>query len=240
MENPHPSNRYGDFDHTRLSCRCLFAGFTSLQHYWYQIEDSKFILRDEKIPNLFFDVRNDSDALFAHFGVTLQGVEDLQLMKNAMRTTTRSRTYLNGLVKCVQDYMLYDNDRTSWKLTKEKGMRLVKRLNRVVRSRFSISARSPTILFRTVLVIFGNLTSLRYGTGFRCKTNSWRTLVIEETKKARRGSQESELYKPNTAQNRTLAPWSEDRNRTLVWDYGPPPRDYFDDEYFNDDCADDG
>jgi exonuclease 3'-5' domain-containing protein 1 len=29
----------------------------------------KDILQDEKIPKVFFDVRNDSDALFAHFGV---------------------------------------------------------------------------------------------------------------------------------------------------------------------------
>jgi len=37
----------------------------------------KDILQDEKIWKVFFDVRNDSDALFAHFGVALQGVEDV-------------------------------------------------------------------------------------------------------------------------------------------------------------------
>jgi exonuclease 3'-5' domain-containing protein 1 len=37
----------------------------------------KDILEDEKIPKVFFDVRNDSDALFTHFGVALQGVEDV-------------------------------------------------------------------------------------------------------------------------------------------------------------------
>lgn len=40
----------------------------------------KDILQDEKIPKVFFDARNDSDALFAHFGVALHGVEDVQLM----------------------------------------------------------------------------------------------------------------------------------------------------------------
>jgi exonuclease 3'-5' domain-containing protein 1 len=31
----------------------------------------KDILQDKDIPKVFFDVRNDSDALFAHFGVVL-------------------------------------------------------------------------------------------------------------------------------------------------------------------------
>jgi exonuclease 3'-5' domain-containing protein 1 len=31
----------------------------------------KDILQDEEIPKVFFDVRNDSDALFSHFGIAL-------------------------------------------------------------------------------------------------------------------------------------------------------------------------
>lgn len=80
---------------------------------------------DEKIPKVFFDARNDSDALFAYFGVALQGVEDIQLMEST-RTTTKSRKYLNGLAKCVEQYVLYDINRTSWKLAQEKGERLFK------------------------------------------------------------------------------------------------------------------
>lgn len=34
----------------------------------------KSILRDENIPKVFFDVRNDSGALFTHFGIELRGV----------------------------------------------------------------------------------------------------------------------------------------------------------------------
>jgi exonuclease 3'-5' domain-containing protein 1 len=37
----------------------------------------KDILQEEEIPKVFSDVRNDSDALFAHFSVALQGVEDV-------------------------------------------------------------------------------------------------------------------------------------------------------------------
>jgi exonuclease 3'-5' domain-containing protein 1 len=86
----------------------------------------KDILQDEKIPKVFFDVRNDSDVLFAHFGVALQGVEDIQLMESATKTTTKSRKYLNGLAKCVKEYVLYEIDQASWKLAKEKGERLFK------------------------------------------------------------------------------------------------------------------
>lgn len=38
------------------------------------------ILESPLIPKVFFDVRNDSDALFSHFNVKLAGVIDLQLM----------------------------------------------------------------------------------------------------------------------------------------------------------------
>ena len=48
----------------------------------------KDILQDKHILKVFFDVRNDSDALFAHFGVALQGVEDIQLIESATRKTT--------------------------------------------------------------------------------------------------------------------------------------------------------
>jgi exonuclease 3'-5' domain-containing protein 1 len=42
----------------------------------------KDILQDKEIPKVFFDVRNDSDALFAHFGVALQGIADVQLLES--------------------------------------------------------------------------------------------------------------------------------------------------------------
>ena len=89
----------------------------------------KDILQDDKIPKVFFDVRNDSDALFAHFGVALQGVEDVQLMESATRRTTGSRKFLSGLAKCVEKNVLislHGIDLVSWKAAKEKGERLFK------------------------------------------------------------------------------------------------------------------
>ncbi|KAL8997098.1 MAG: hypothetical protein Q9169_003534 [Polycauliona sp. 2 TL-2023] len=40
----------------------------------------KSILESDAISKVFFDVRNDSDALYAHFGIKLAGIQDLQLM----------------------------------------------------------------------------------------------------------------------------------------------------------------
>lgn len=65
----------------------------------------KDILQDKDIPKVFFDVRNSSDALFAHFGVALQGVEDVQLMESATRKTTASRRFLSSLDECVEDHV---------------------------------------------------------------------------------------------------------------------------------------
>ncbi|KAJ4291125.1 hypothetical protein N0V90_010323 [Kalmusia sp. IMI 367209] len=67
------------------------------------------ILESDSIPKVFFDVRNDSDALFAHFGIKLQGIIDLQLMELATRGGSgrfsdplHRRDHVNGLAKCIQ------------------------------------------------------------------------------------------------------------------------------------------
>ena len=85
----------------------------------------KDVLQNEKIPEVFFDVRNHSDALFAHFGVQLHGVEDVQLMESGMRKTTQSSRLLSGLTGCVEGNVPISGQ-GKWKLAKEKGERLFK------------------------------------------------------------------------------------------------------------------
>jgi len=43
------------------------------------------VLQSELVPKVFFDVRNDSDALYSHFHISLAGVIDLQVMEFATR-----------------------------------------------------------------------------------------------------------------------------------------------------------
>ena len=46
----------------------------------------KAVLESPTIPKVFFDIRNDSDALFSHYQISVNGIRDLQLMELATRT----------------------------------------------------------------------------------------------------------------------------------------------------------
>jgi hypothetical protein len=61
----------------------------------------KSTLECHSTPKVFFDVRNDSDALFSYFEIRLNCIHDLRLMELA--TCRMSRAYLNSLAECI-DY----------------------------------------------------------------------------------------------------------------------------------------
>jgi exonuclease 3'-5' domain-containing protein 1 len=83
----------------------------------------KTILEAEYIPKVFFDVRNDSDALFHHFQISLSGVEDIQLMELATRTFPKK--YVSGLQKCIEnDAMMNTAEKFAWTTAKERGMKM--------------------------------------------------------------------------------------------------------------------
>ncbi|KAJ4307242.1 hypothetical protein N0V88_000623 [Collariella sp. IMI 366227] len=76
----------------------------------------------DTVPKVFFDVRNDSDALFAHFGVRLSGVRDLQLMELAARSPGEPRRLVSGLAKCIDRHAgLGLAERREWMAGKEAG-----------------------------------------------------------------------------------------------------------------------
>ncbi|KAF2105104.1 hypothetical protein NA57DRAFT_31304 [Rhizodiscina lignyota] len=197
----------------------------------------KDILEDEKIPKVFFDVRNDSDALFAHFSVALQGVEDVQLMESATRKTTASRKFLSGLAKCVEKSVLLElggNTRASWKLAKEKGERLFKP---ELGGSYEIFNQRP-IPEDIISYCAGDVQCLpglreKFGRG----ANRWQALVNEETKKRVVASQKPG-YQPH-GPNRAMAPWSDHQNMTLDQWNSVPPRNYFDGDWDGQDWDDD-
>jgi exonuclease 3'-5' domain-containing protein 1 len=83
----------------------------------------KSILESDAIPKAFFDVRNDSDALYSHFGIALAGICDIQLMELATRSF--SKRCVNGLAKCMErDLSMTTRERQIWMSTKETGIRL--------------------------------------------------------------------------------------------------------------------
>jgi len=93
------------------------------------------ILESPSIPKVFFDVRNDSDALFSHYQIELSGVQDLQLMELATRKF--SKRCVNGLGKCIEnDAGMTADERANWKAFKDKGENCL-HLNVVALTKFS-------------------------------------------------------------------------------------------------------
>lgn len=83
----------------------------------------KAILESAIIPKVIFDVRNDSDALYSHFGVKLQGIIDLQLMELATRS--HSRKFLSGLGRCMdQDLVQTPEEFEVRSAIKKRGVQL--------------------------------------------------------------------------------------------------------------------
>ncbi|KAF3074472.1 hypothetical protein CFAM422_003837 [Trichoderma lentiforme] len=84
----------------------------------------KAILESPYIPKVFFDVRSDSDALFVIFGITLNGVVDLQLMEFAIRPHQGKKRVM-GLERCVRYHATFSRyEKLRWNKTKEQGRAL--------------------------------------------------------------------------------------------------------------------
>ncbi|QDS76299.1 hypothetical protein FKW77_002119 [Venturia effusa] len=78
----------------------------------------KSILEDDNIMKCIWDCRNDADALYSLYQVSLAGVTDIQLFENATRTG--AKTYLCGLAKAIEwDLQLNWSDRRRWQDTKK-------------------------------------------------------------------------------------------------------------------------
>lgn len=84
------------------------------------------ILENARIPKVFFDVRNDSDALFAHYSIALGGIIDLQLMELGARYGSfENRKYVSGLAKCIQRHStLTAEERVRLTHVKQRGAQL--------------------------------------------------------------------------------------------------------------------
>jgi len=80
----------------------------------------KGILESDRIIKVFFDIRNDSDALYALHEVRVSGIHDLQLMELASRDF--SKRCINGLAKCIErDSGLSFSEKTTWRQAKDVG-----------------------------------------------------------------------------------------------------------------------
>ncbi|KAJ7489208.1 ribonuclease H-like domain-containing protein [Mycena latifolia] len=89
----------------------------------------KSIFESRAVKKLFFDVRNDSDALFNLFGVTLANVYDLQLLEVAVRSSKPGRPprFVKGLVSSLESYVAPLKSAAvvrDWTRVKEAGLKL--------------------------------------------------------------------------------------------------------------------
>jgi exonuclease 3'-5' domain-containing protein 1 len=83
----------------------------------------KEILEASQVTKVFYDIRNDSDALFSLFGVRVAGIEDLQLME--LGTRTKNWQLVQGLAKSIEkDAQLGAADVRAWKQVKDAGKKL--------------------------------------------------------------------------------------------------------------------
>lgn len=83
----------------------------------------KSILESTVIPKIFFDVRNDSDALFSLFNISLSCVEDIQLMQLATRHYPKD--FVNGLQRCIEkDIWMQSDIQAEWRETKIRSRQL--------------------------------------------------------------------------------------------------------------------
>jgi exonuclease 3'-5' domain-containing protein 1 len=97
--------------------------FTVAAGYENSAQTLTSILENPDIIKVFFDVRNDSNALFHLYGSRFAGVHDLQLMELATRDF--SKRVLCGLAKCVEyDAGLGYTNLLTWKRIKAAGVKL--------------------------------------------------------------------------------------------------------------------
>ena len=67
-------------------------------------------------------MRNDSDALYNLYGISLNNVYDLQLLELASRLSKgHNARFLKGLGKSTEEYLVIDRD---WRAIKEQGISL--------------------------------------------------------------------------------------------------------------------
>jgi exonuclease 3'-5' domain-containing protein 1 len=83
----------------------------------------KTVLESQTIPKVVFDIRNDSDALFSHYQISVDGIKDLQLMELATRQGPKD--FVAGLAKCVEkDSSSSALVKAGWQRTKNDGGQL--------------------------------------------------------------------------------------------------------------------
>lgn len=183
----------------------------------------KNILEAPEISKVFFDVRRDSEALFAHYGVNLRGVWDLQLMDSAARPRTEQRRLLSGLAKCMQFVPLTNAQKGEWTLCKERGDRVWNPDKGGSYSAFN-KRPLPAEILRYCAGDVAYLPAMYKK--YASKSTRWRNFVFEASQKRVVESQGTGVQPEG--KERALSPWTEEEHKMLdSWTEVNPRRSYF-------------
>ena len=194
----HPKNQVYFIDLFALGS----AAFTTPGHDGTTLKD---ILESTHIPKVFFDVRNAADAMYAHYDIRLQGVQDIQLMENAARRSNKK--YLRGLSKCIfLDAPLTLQEKRHWMIVHHQGHILSDPRQGGFQDIFDIRPLSQRITKYCISRV-QYLPKLRRIYLHRLN-NTWREKVEEQTRVRVEHSQHSAYrpYGPHTS----FGPWEDD------------------------------
>ncbi len=165
----------------------------------------KSVLESPKVAKVFFDVRNDSDALYANHGISLRAIWDVQLMELAVRRG--SGGVVNSLAKCIEnDAPLSIESREQWKQRKQT---MVAMFNTPQDDGYKIFTERP-ILRDTMKYCAGDVIYLStlfklYGGKL---TEEWRVKAQDATAADRVKLSQSTDYDPHSSK-KVFGPWPE-------------------------------
>ncbi|KFY12513.1 hypothetical protein V492_03829 [Pseudogymnoascus sp. VKM F-4246] len=158
----------------------------------------KTILETSTIPKVIFDIRNGSDALFALFEVSVDGIIDVQLMEMETHWYL-SHKVAPSLVSCINtSSSISSEEKAEWHETKQDGYRFLapwcdgqfEVLNeRPIKPEI---ARCCGLDVELLVRLYGDYNSeLQKST----KGRQWQDRIIEETKLRIKLSQSPDYYK---------------------------------------------
>jgi exonuclease 3'-5' domain-containing protein 1 len=183
------------------------------------------ILESPSIKKVLFDVRNDSDALFSHYNIRLDGIQDLQLMELATRSG--SKKYVAGLAKCIErDSPISNLRKSEWKRRKDEVTKSFDPRKGGSYEVFNKRPMAPEISDYCAADV-SQLLGL-YSTYERKMTPTWRTKMQNATNDRIRLSQTPEY--DGQASDKVLGPWKEDSSKEWHALF-----DDWEDNYFADD-----
>ncbi|KAK5134987.1 hypothetical protein LTR08_005939 [Meristemomyces frigidus] len=165
----------------------------------------KTILESTAILKVVFDVRNDSDALYSHYQISLGGIVDLQLMELATRRG--SRAWIAGLSKCIEhDSSVSSAVKAKWQRTKEAGSRL---FNPEKGGRYEVFNERP--LRPEIVRYCAQDVALLQGLHdvYKARLHPFWQVEVQNATKERVKLSQSATYEPQGG-NRARGPWSED------------------------------